>query len=111
MLKDIYKPVAGNITVDSNLGDGRLLRIFKCRSKRCELKHFKARDKVESTCTKRLYDCVTPPGTVYLNCHSTNLIYLITCSTCGLQYVGETVQPLSARFNGQHKGIKDTNKY
>jgi len=38
-------------------------------------------------------------------------VYLITCSSCGLQYVGETVQTLSTRFSGHRSGIKDPKKY
>ena len=33
-----------------------------------------------------------------LNCHSTNIIYLITCKKCSLQYVGETKQTLKQRL-------------
>ena len=36
---------------------------------------------------------------VKLSCHSQNLIYLLTCSSCNLQYVGETTQPLHKRIN------------
>ena len=34
-----------------------------------------------------------------INCHSQNLIYLLTCSNCNLQYVGETTLPLHKRIN------------
>ena len=34
-----------------------------------------------------------------MSCHSQNLIYLLTCSSCNLQYVGETTQPLHKRIN------------
>ena len=37
-----------------------------------------------------------------LCCSSTNLVYLLTCSDCGFQYVGETSQKLSIRV-GQHR--------
>lgn len=111
LLQDIQRPDTKTFTLNSNVGEGKLSRIIKCKSKKWELKQFKDRDRVESSCTKRLYDCVTSPGTVYLNCHSTNLIYLLTCATYGLQYVGETVQTLSSRFSGHRSGIKDPNKY
>ena len=52
-----------------------------------------------------MYDWVTN-GFVYINCHSSNLVYLLTCDNCGLQYVGETVQKLSERFSGQRAGLK-----
>ena len=36
---------------------------------------------------------------------SSNIVYLITCRRCGLQYVGETSQPLHARINGHRSDI------
>jgi hypothetical protein len=41
-----------------------------------------------------------------ISCKSSNLIYLITCNTCGLQYVGQTKRKLSARFQGHFYNIK-----
>ena len=34
-----------------------------------------------------------------INCKSNNLIYLLTCESCGLQYVGETALALNKRMN------------
>ena len=39
------------------------------------------------------------------SCKSSNVIYLITCRRCGLQYVGETGQPLHMRINGHRYDI------
>ena len=41
----------------------------------------------------------------HASCKSSNIIYLITCRRCGLQYVGETSQPLHARINGHRSDI------
>ena len=80
--------------------------------KSCKLKkNFIARDKVVSSCTKRFYDCVTPPGSIYIDCHSANVIYLITCNNCSLQYAGETVQKLNNRFTMHRTGIKSPEKH
>ena len=38
-------------------------------------------------------------------CKSSNLIYLISCKRCGLQYVGETEQTLNERMNGHRFDI------
>ena len=93
-------------------GNGSCIGIYRCNSKRCQFQHdFQPSDKVVSTVTKRVYDCVVPPGTVYLNCHSSNLIYLITCSNCCLQYVGETVQKLNERFNFHKTGFRHPQKH
>ena len=39
------------------------------------------------------------------SCKSSNVIYLITCRRCGLQYVGETGQPFHMRVNGPRYDI------
>ena len=70
-----------------------------------------SKDKVVSTVTKRFYDCIVPSGITYIDCHSSNVIYLITCNKCFLQYVGETAQQLNARFNGHRTGIKHPKKH
>ena len=36
------------------------------------------------------------------NCNSSNVVYLMTCGICGLQYVGSTTTKFRARFNN-HK--------
>ena len=77
----------------SECGNGDLIGVKRCGSKRCLFQHkFFPKNKCISSVTFRDYDCIVPPGTIYLNCHSSNVIYLITCSKCSLQYVGETVQ-------------------
>ena len=92
VLNDVLKQRNVHQNNFEDLGDGDKLKIFKCKSTRCGLKNqFIARDKTISTCSKRIYDCITLPGTIYVDCHSANLIYLLTCCTCGLQYVEETV--------------------
>ena len=44
-----------------------------------------------------------------MNCASSNLVYLITCTFCHSQYVGTTSQTLRNRFNHHLTSIK--NKY
>ena len=51
-----------------------------------------------------------PPGTVYLDCHARNVVYLIPCDRCGLQYVGETVQTLAERFANYWYEVKSPEK-
>ena len=49
-----------------------------------------------------------------MTCSSSNIIYLITCSRCGVQYVGETSQRLNLRMNNHRTAIngkKDTILY
>ena len=40
-----------------------------------------------------------------VNCHSSNLIYVITCKTCGTQYVGQTKNHLQTQFQGHFNDI------
>ena len=46
------------------------------------------------------------PSFINVSCKTKNLIYLITCSKCEKQYVGETIQPLHKRINGHRHCIK-----
>ena len=41
-----------------------------------------------------------------LDCKSKNIIYLLSCADCGIQYVGQTVQPLHFRLNGHRSSVK-----
>ena len=66
-------------------------------------------------CIKYSFDCnyftSTSNGKKFkindsLNCNSVNLIYLITCKRCKIQYVGETGMPLKNRINNHISNIK-----
>ena len=41
-----------------------------------------------------------------MNCGTTNVIYLISCRKCPVQYVGETSQTLRCRFNNHRSRLK-----
>ena len=81
-------------------GDGSSTFFKKCSSKTCLLakNNFKPTDKVVSTVTHRVYTCINHEGNKIANCNTPNVIYLLTCSKCHLQYVGETAQNLNVRF-------------
>jgi len=56
--------------------------------------------------TKQIISNVTNKNFITINhtkeqmtCHSQNLVYLLTCCKCNMQYVGETTQPLHKRIN------------
>ena len=96
----------------SQCGDGSSYNIYPCNSKICKLKkNFTAKDKVFSTATTRFYDVTDRYPTPCINCHSPNVIYLITCTNCHLQYVGETALKLNLRFNNHRQGISKPEKY
>ena len=46
---------------------------------------------------------------VNINCQTSNVIYLITCISCGIQYVGQTKNRLISRFQGHYYDIKNHN--
>ena len=95
-----------------DLGNGSLHHIFRCGSKRCLFQNkFLPLDRIVSTTTNRIYDCIVPPGTTYLNEHSSNVIYLLTCNSCRLQYVGESSQNLNERFNWHNSCFRNPSKY
>ena len=39
-------------------------------------------------------------------CKTRNVVYMIQCKKCGLQYVGETENPLHIRINGHRSDIR-----
>ena len=38
------------------------------------------------------YDCLTPPGSIYINFHGCHARHIIKRDKCQLQYIGETAQ-------------------
>ena len=82
-------------------GNGLNTKIKKHKSNHgCKLcHHLSTKDHFVSTSTHRVYESVIPPDIDHLNCNSSNVIYLITCRKCRLQYVGETAQKLRERRN------------
>ena len=71
-----------------------------CKDPRCKtcpqlVKSFK----VKSTNTGREYECNFKTDQTAF-CHYKNLIYLLSCNNCKIQYVGQTGQTLKRRING-----------
>ena len=54
-------------------------------------------------------DGTTHSCKAHINCQSSNIIYLITCRSCGIQYVGQTKNKLLTRFQSHHFDIKHNN--
>ena len=73
-----------------------------CRRRRC-----KCCDEIVTTSSFTSYST----GRQYniranITCKSRNLVYLISCKKCGVQYVGETKNPLHIRMNRQRSEIR-----
>lgn len=74
-----------------------------CRT--CE--HTEWSDKFTANTTGKL---ITKPCTLNINnCHDTNVIYLITCKRCNLQYVGQTKRTYRQRMMEHNRSIKRNN--
>ena len=78
-----------------------------CRKPRCNTCSMVVADShFNSTVFNKMFDL-----TENLDCSSENIIYLITCSKCNIQYVGETGNALRVRMNAHRycvKSNKDT---
>ena len=73
--------------------------ISKCKDERCKTCPRLSTDKVfYSTITGKTH-IIANPLKVNISCKASNLIYLLTCESCGLQYVGETAMILNKRMN------------
>ena len=56
-----------------------------------------------SSVTGKTYKVIGSGG---WSCSTSNVVYLVTCQCCGLQYVGETSQALRKRMNNHRANIK-----
>ena len=75
----------------------------KCNRKNC--RHCSRINKsgtVKSNSTGREYHSL-----VNVTCNSSNLIYMIECTICGIQYVGQTKNKILSRINQHYSSIKN----
>lgn len=42
-----------------------------------------------------------------MTCETENLIYMIQCRRCNLQYIGKTTRRLKERFNEHHRAVEN----
>ena len=85
--------------------------VSDCCSVRCKTCHYISQcSTFVSNVTKKSYNVVSP--NLSMDCTSDNVVYLITCKKCGIQYVGETSQKLRSRFSNHWNRLKKlTNLY
>lgn len=75
--------------------------VRKCNTKTCKTcSHITVTKQYTSTYTRRQYNITRPH-----NCHTKNTIYLITCSLCKKQYVGQTQRKLSERLTDHRSNV------
>ena len=78
-------------------------KITKCNSRNCKTcTIFNENHTFISTVTGRKYHVNVGED---VSCASTNLIYLLQCKHCKLQYVGQTCQTLRERMGGHRSGV------
>ena len=79
--------------------------VSACGSVHCKTcRHISQGSTFTSNVTKRSYEVVSSSASK--TCTSENVVYLITCNKCGIQYVGETSQKLRNRLNNHRSSLK-----
>ena len=75
---------------------------FKCDS-RCVVcqNHIRESESFSGHTSSTFYKTIG-----HITCNTTNVIYLISCRLCGVQYVGETKNTLKKRFYGHRSTVK-----
>ena len=79
--------------------------IKRCNRKRCLTCNDNMKPVFTSSITNKKY-VVINHSSKPLCCHSDNIIYLITCTKCGVQYVGETKNKLHIRMNSHRVSLR-----
>ena len=84
---------------NGNLQAGSSFTIQKCINSRCKTcPNFNISPSICSNVTGKFFNAINHSNDI-LNCHSQNLVYLLSCMKCNIQYVGETTIPLHKRIN------------
>ena len=98
----------GRAVADVDTHTNNCCVVCSCDSVRC--KHICQGNTFVSNVTRKSYSVVSSAST--MDCATENVVYLISCRRCGVQYVGETNQKLRSRFNNHRNRLKSmTNLY
>ena len=96
---------AGSPSTSSSIANGRqpTTSFARCNHPRClTCKNLILSKDFTSTVTNKKYEIINH-STETISCHSQNVIYLLSCTECHIQYVGETTLPLHKRMNIHRK--------
>lgn len=74
-----------------------------CRSDCKTCPDLKINEQIKSSVTSRIYQIINNTKK-RITCKLQNYVYLLTCKSCFVQYVGESVTPLHLRINVHRKG-------
>ena len=114
IINTVKSPSTSVESLNSMCGDGKNTKIsphkngLKHGCKNCP--RFSTKDKFVSTSTHRIHHSIIPDNVGIVDCNSANVIYLITCQRCRLQYVGETIQPLRGRIGSHFSSMNHPDK-
>ena len=100
---DVTSPKPASVGRD--VTDALQSRVSKCGSNRCKTcDYISVTNTFKSNITNREY--YVSSSSNCMDCSTKNLIYLISCKKCGVQYVGKTSQTLRSRFNNHRARLK-----
>ena len=89
-------------TEENDSTDPSMKKTIKCENPECRYcPRMNRTGKITSHTTGRRYTTRTN-----VDCTSNNLVYCISCKTCGKQYVGQTMNTVKKRFQGHFYLIK-----
>ena len=63
-------------------------------------------DQITSFHRKRIFNCQSLPPKNKLTCELSNVIYIINCNQCGLQYIGETKRSIRNRMYEHYSSVQ-----
>jgi len=90
------------ILAELNAESNNQFTVRPCQNATCKLCfNIKETDHFVSTVTNIQYEIIN-----VMDCNTTNVIYLITCTKCRKQYIGETKRKLKDRFHNHRSDIK-----
>ena len=84
--------------------DDNLRSCGKCQF--CLL-HLNSSTSFKSTVTNDSFSLTKSSHDIEIACKTKNVVYLITCAKCGIQYVGMTTQTINSRFDGHRTKIRN----
>ena len=66
-------------------------------------------DQITSFHTKKTFKCINLPPRHRYTCELSNVTYIINCTECGLQYIGETKRPIRQRMYEHYRCVQKFN--
>ena len=94
-------PNLGNLLFNTKPPKQQTPGTHKCKDKRCKLNNYiTTGDKITSSRNNHTHTI-----TDFISCNTTQVIYVITCTKCNIQYTGQTKKSLRSRINNHLSAI------